>query len=181
MVASTTRTTSARPGSPALKRSGRRGTGQPPPGAQLDRPGRDTFAAGAAGRWCLPGLACYEPQAHRQRDDVVTSRWDHRVLRRSVIASRGHAGAIVPESPRWPTAGMVWPVLGGVLCLRRSTRRAGGGVVGAMLVCSAVTRLHPGPLRGCLSVPGFGRGRRAVGADRTCGGRGPGRRACQGR
>jgi len=74
----------------------------------------------------------------------VTSKWDHRVLLRSVLAGRGHAGAILPAISKVADRGVVWPVLGAVLCLHRATRRAGaGGVgaggVGAVLVCSAVT------------------------------------------
>lgn len=92
-----------------------------------------------AGESCLPGLACFEPRLHRHGDAVVTSRWDHRVLLRSVLAGRGHAGAILPAISKVADRGVVWPVLGAVLCLHRATRRAGAGGVGAVLVCSAVT------------------------------------------
>ena len=69
----------------------------------------------------------------------MTSRWDHRVLRQSVIAARGHAGAILPAISEVADRGLVWPVLGAVLCLHQATRRAGAAGVGAVLVCSAVT------------------------------------------
>lgn len=70
---------------------------------------------------------------------VVTARWDNRVLRRSMYASRGRVGRALPAISKVADRGLVWPALGGVLCLHRATRRAGASGIGAVLVCSAVT------------------------------------------
>ncbi len=78
---------------------------------------------------CLPGEGV----------GLVTARWDNRVLRRSTYASRGRVGELLPAISKVADRGLVWPALGGVLCLHGATRRAGAGGIGAVLVCSAVT------------------------------------------
>jgi hypothetical protein len=70
---------------------------------------------------------------------VVTASWDRRVLRRSTYASRGRVGELLPAMSRVADRGLVWPALGAALCVRRATRGAGVGGIGAVLVCSAVT------------------------------------------
>jgi len=95
----------------------------------------------------------------------VTARWDKRVLRRSMYASRGRVGELLPAISKVADRGLVWPALGGALCLNRATRRAGTAGIGAVLVCSAVTgvlqtvvnRDRPSRLKSLVSRGSFAR------------------------
>jgi len=70
---------------------------------------------------------------------VSTRRADKRWLRRSLVASRGSWGSALPWISKVADRGLVWPLLGGALAARRSTRSAGAAGIAAVVVTSAVT------------------------------------------
>jgi len=67
------------------------------------------------------------------------TRADKRWLRRSLVASRGSWGSALPWISKVGDRGLVWPLLGGALAARRSTRSAGAAGIAAVVVTSAVT------------------------------------------
>ncbi|HET7474881.1 MAG TPA: hypothetical protein VFJ97_02535 [Dermatophilaceae bacterium] len=69
----------------------------------------------------------------------MTTRTDKRVLRRALLATRGNVGKTLPAISKVADRGLLWPILCSVMCLHRTTRRAGAGGLGAVLVTSALT------------------------------------------
>ncbi len=67
------------------------------------------------------------------------TRTDKRWLRRALMASRGSWGRALPWVSKVADRGLVWPLLGGALAARRSTRSAGAAGIAAVVVTSAVT------------------------------------------
>ena len=55
------------------------------------------------------------------------------------MASRGSWGSALPWISKGADRGLVWPLLGGALAARRSTRSAGAAGIAAVVVTSAVT------------------------------------------
>lgn len=100
----------------------------------------------------MPGLPLKEMQRFMTRAD---QRW----LRRSLVASRGGWGGALPWISKVGDRGLVWPLLGGALAARRSTRSAGAAGIAAVVVASAVTgaiqqmvqRDRPSPLTALLT------------------------------
>lgn len=89
----------------------------------------------------------------------MTNRTDTRMLGRSLLATRGRIGEALPSISKIADRGLIWPVLGGVLCLPGRTRRAGVAGMSAVLASSAFTgvlqavvnRKRPSPLISLLS------------------------------
>jgi len=66
-------------------------------------------------------------------------RADKRWFCRTLLASRGRWGRALPLISKVADRGVVWPLLGAALAVRRSTRRTGVAGVGAVVVTSAAT------------------------------------------
>ncbi len=67
------------------------------------------------------------------------TRADKRWLRRSLLASRSSWGRALPPVSKVADRGLIWPLLGGALAARRSTRSAGAAGIAAVVLTSAVT------------------------------------------
>lgn len=62
-----------------------------------------------------------------------------RRLRQALFATRGRIGKTLPAISKIADRGLVWPAVGGALCLHGATRRAGVAGMSAVLASSAFT------------------------------------------